>query len=159
MTFKAGDDFAVKLASLGDGFDAIAKQAIYEGAKIATDEVRKRINALPDDSFRYLPNGEKFNGIPKGQKKDLLNGLGLTDMGYDGSGLLYTKIGFGGYGSYKTKKYTKGIPNQLLARSVESGSSVRGKTPFVRPAMTAVKQQVVSKMNDVVSEKIKNIMK
>lgn len=159
LTFKAGDEWAIKLSRLATGTDVIAKKAVYAAADIVTDKIRENLEALPEDKFRYLPNGEKFSGIPKSQKKDLADSLGITPIEPDSQGNYNAKIGFDGYGSTPTKAYPNGVPNQLLARATESGSSVRAATPFVRPAVNATKKEAQAEMGRVVDEEIKKTMK
>ena len=57
-----------------------------------------------------------------------------------------------------TKQYPKGLPNQLLARAIESGSSVRQKKPFVRPAVTATKKQAIAEMEKIIDEEVEKSM-
>ncbi len=157
LTFKSGDEYAIKLSRLATKSDEIAKKAIYEAAEVVADKIKDNIEKLPEDSFRYLQKGEKFSGIPARQKKDLIDSFGITPMDKDSDGW-NVKIGFDGYGGSPTEKYPKGLPNQLLARAVESGSSVRQKTPFVRPAVNATRKLAVKKMNEVISKEVKKAM-
>lgn len=146
---------ADQLQRLSGKTEEVAKKAIYAGAKILTDKIRNNLENLPEDQFRYLQEGEKFEGVPKDQKKDLEESLGVTPIKKDKSGDWNAKIGFDGYGSIPTAKYPKGLPNNLLARSIESGSSVRKKTPFVRPAIRKMKKEVLAAMQTVVDEEIR----
>ena len=159
MTFKAGDEYALKLSRLAAGADEIAKKAIYAAADIVADEIGKNIDALPTESFRYLRDGDKFSGVPGQQKQDLKDSFGITPISLDGDGNWNAKIGFDGYGSTPTKAYPQGLPNQLLARAIESGSSVRQKTPFVRPAVNATKKQAQTEMARVIDEETAKTMK
>lgn len=131
-------------------------EAVQAGASIVADEVRKNLKAIPEETFRMLKQEEKFQGIPKGQKEDLERYLGITPVDVDRKGFINVKVGFQGYGSYPTKKYPKGIPIKLLARAVESGSSVRKKTPFVRPAAVTKKQEVVEAMQKEITDNMEN---
>ena len=156
MTFKAGDDYALKLSKLAAQAEEVAKKAIYAAANIVADKVASNLAALPTDKFRRLKDGEQFTGLPESQKKDLQASFGVTPIKQDEDGW-NAHIGFDGYGSKPTEKYPKGVPNQLLARAVESGSSVRQKTPFVRPAVNATKQDAIKAMNRVIDEELGKI--
>ncbi len=157
MTFKAGDEFALRLSRLATGSSAIAKKAIYVGAEIVADKIKANINALPEDKFRRLKADEKFKGVPSVQKEDLKNGFGITPMKRDEAGNWNARVGFDGYGKNTTAAYPSGLPNQLLARAVESGSSVRKKTPFVRPAVNETKAAVIEAMGRVIDEEIRSM--
>ena len=158
MTFKAGEEYAIKLSKLATGQEEIAKKAIYAAAGIVADRIKANLNALPEEKFRYLRDGEKFVGVPERQKKDLIDSFGITPITTDNKGNWNAKIGFDGYGSIPTKKYPNGLPNQLLARAIESGSSVRRKKPFVRPAVNATKKQAQAKMAEIIDKEIEKIM-
>lgn len=141
---NTSNEYALRLSRLGDESEAIAKKAIYEGAKVLADQISRGIDAIPN--------------IHSYQKADLKKGLGIASMEDDGTGRWDTKIGFNGYGSVPTKKYPKGLPNILLARSVESGTSFRPKTPFVRRAVTAKRKAALSAMEETVDKEIRKIM-
>jgi len=157
IEIRGFDELELQLSKLAD--PELAKDVVMAGAQPVADEIRKSIEALPEDKFRRLKKGEVFIGVPRQQKQDLLDSLGIAppDVDYDGN--TNTKIGFDGYGKIPTKKYPKGVPNQLLARAVESGSSVRKKTPFIRKAVNKSKKLAEAEMQKKLDEKIEIIMK
>lgn len=157
MEIRGFDELELRLSKLAD--PELAKDVVMAGAQPVADEIRKSIEALPEDKFRYLKKNEVFTGVPRRQKQDLLDSLGITPPDIDFNGNTNTKIGFDGYGKIPTKKYPKGVPNQLLARAVESGSSVRKKTPFIRKAVNKAKKLAEAEMQKKLDEKIEIIMK
>ena len=157
MEIRGFDKLELQLSKLGN--PEIAKEVVQAGAQPIADQIRKNLEGLPEDKFRYLKKNEVFTGIPKQQKQDLLNSLGITPPDIDFDGNTNIKIGFDGYGKIPTKKYPKGVPNQLLARAVESGSSVRKKTPFVRKAVNKAKKLAEAEMQKKLDEHIEIIMK
>lgn len=140
------------------GNNDILERAAQAGANPVADEIRKRLDALPSDAFRHLEDEDKFSGVPVGNHLDLLDSLGVTPPGRDKNGFVHVKVGWDGYGSHPTKAYPQGIPNQLLARAIESGSSVRQKIPFVRPAVKASQKQALEAMGRVIDEDTRKIM-
>lgn len=143
------------------GNSAILERAVQAGADPVADEIRNRLAKLPEDEFRFLDldAGEKFTGLPGGQKQDLLDSLGVTPPGRDKNGVVNVKVGFDGYGSYPTRAYPGGVPNALIARAAESGSSVRQKTPFVRPAVNATRKRAIEEMDKSIDGDLKKIFK
>lgn len=137
--------------------DEPIKKAVAAGAAVVADQIKANLEALPEEEFRKLGEGEIFRGLPAGQKKDLVDSFGLTPIEKDKRGFIHTKAGFDGYGSFPTNAYPQGVPNQLLARSAESGSSVRQKTPFVEPAVKETRKEAVETMNDVLEDEFKSI--
>jgi HK97 gp10 family phage protein len=146
MTINGPEKYMEQLSKLGKDSTKICSNALKVGAGIVADEIRNELESLTDEKFRKLQTGDSFVGTPKGTKKDLIDSFGITPVSTDRDGIINVKIGFDGYGSYPTKKYTKGVPNALVARAIESGSSVRQKTPFVRKAVNRSKKKSVEEM-------------
>ena len=161
ITFKNDSAYAAQLKKLEQFYasDAPLEKAVAAGAAVVADKIRSNLEALPEADFRRLQDGVAFHGVPKGQKKDLIDSFGLTPIGRDKNDFVHTKAGFDGYGSYPTNTYPQGIPNQLLARAVESGSSVREKTPFVEPAVKATRKEAVDVMGKIVDEQTESIFR
>ena len=159
VSFKGSQEYALRLRELEHtaAQGKLLEEAVKAGAKPVADEIRRRLDALPSDDFRKLEPGEKFTGLPVVNHLDLLDSFGLTPVDRDRRGFVHTKAGFDGYGTAPTKAYPKGIPNQLLARAVESGSSVREKTPFVRPAVNATRKEAEAEMDRVVRQELEKI--
>jgi len=157
MELKGFEEIELQLSKLAD--PQISKEIVMAGAQPVADETRKSLEALPEDKFRRLRNEEVFVGVPKQQKQDLLDSLGIAPPDIDRNGNTNTKVGFDGYGSFPTKKYPKGVPNPLLARAIESGSSVRKKTPFMRKAANRAKKTARTEMQKKLDEIVENIVK
>ena len=132
---KASQEYVMRLSRLaGADQREIAGQAIYEGADIVTDEVRRRLQSV-------------IKGPSTGA---LAASLGVAKMQETQDGY-NVKIGFDGYDS-------KGVPNVLKARVLESGSSKQQKRPFMRPAVAATQKKAIEKMGEVIDEEIARIM-
>lgn len=163
ITFKNQSDYFLRLQELEKHFakESTLEKAVHAGAAIVADQIRENLESLPEEQFRHLDTfwGDYFREAPTGQKKDLVEGFGLTPIERDKNGFVHTKAGFEGYGSYPTNTYPKGVPNALVARAIESGSSVRDKTPFVRPAVNATRKEAIKAMEEVIDEDLKEIFK
>lgn len=175
IAFKGYEQYGLRLEALGRHFfqDEPMEKAVRAGADLMCDEIRKEINGLPTEPYRYMmgasvPLSErshdeydirrKFENVPVRHKLALQEGLGITPIEHDSHGFVNAKIGFDGYSKDKTKKYPKGVPVQLLARSIESGSSVREKHPFVRPAVHRKRKEAIQAMEDELKRQIEGIM-
>ena len=134
MTFSAGDEFTLALSRLATGSEEVAKKAIYEGSKVVADKIKSNLEGVLS---------EEATG-------EMLASFGITPIERDSDGNWNTKLGFDGYDS-------KGVPNQLKARVLESGSSQQPKKPFVRPAVNATKRTAVEKMGQVINEEIQRL--
>lgn len=156
------DEYAKALANLWKDSEEICKRAVYAGADVVANAIRQNIQAIPiQEGDNGLPpvarDGEKLYGISRRQKADLLAGFGLSPMEESGDSI-NTKAGFDGYGSVKTKKYPKGVPNAMLMRSVESGTSFREKHPTVRPAVNKTRKQAQKIMEEEIDRQIRQRM-
>lgn len=155
MTFKAGDDYMLKLSQLAAGSEEIATKAIQEGAGILTTEIRKNLTAnLNDPESVSKDKTVLFKNYYNKTSGSLLEALGFTEVRRDRDGILNSKVGFG-----DPDYDPKGVPNLLKARVMESGSSTIRKRPFVRPAVLAKKKEAVETMNRVINEEIEKRMK
>lgn len=161
MTIKAGDEYMTKLSYAGTGVSAMSKKAIFEGAKIITDAIRAKIQNLPEEKFRFLKTGEKFSGVPKEHKQALLDGLGIMRISEDKNGDYMTRIGWEGYAGPTTAstKYPRGLPAALIARSINKGTIVRRKIPFVRQAINEEKGRATAAMDEVINRELEKLMK
>ena len=131
IEFKGIDEYADKLARLGEKSAGVCKYAVYEAAGIVADAIKYN---TPVDTG------------------DLRESLILTPF-KDEDGFIYTQVEFAGYDR-------KGVPNQLKANVLEHGRSSGkiGKHPFIRPAVNRVKQAAEFSIDNKLNEKINEIM-
>ena len=130
--FKGVDDYIAQLEDIYGDTDEIIGRAIYEGAAVVMNEVRRNIENLQTDE-RFGTTENPTMGPKAVQKYWLLRSVGISDMRQDGT-FWNVKIGFDGYNGIKTITWPNGQPNAMVARSVESGTSFMRKQPFIRPA-------------------------
>lgn len=133
--FTGIDLYINQMEKLNGHTVSVMKMGTYDGAAIIADEVRaglKRVIRHPDDSTG-----------------DLANSMYLARI-ENKNGYVYTEIGFAGYDS-------KGVPNILKARAMESGTSRQPKTPFIRKAFNAAKEKCMAAMQKTVDEEIKKL--
>ncbi len=158
LIIKGSTEYALKLSKLAEQSRPIAQKAIYRAAGMVTDEIRKNIKELPVRGANERGTGTKpTKGVTKKEKVGLLDGLGITKFG-DKDGYYNVKVGFDGYNEDKTKKYPNGKPNQMIAGSVESGTSWLQKTPFVEPAVKKTKKKAIEVIQQVIDEETKKVM-
>lgn len=139
----------------------IAGKATYQGAKVIADEVKKNLN-----NTATISNGKALQAWRKGvkailtesQKKNLVESFGVSPSQND-KGFINVKLGFDGYNDTVTKRWPKGQPNAMIARSLESGSSTFDKQPFFRPAVAAKKNEAIKAMQKVFDEETEKIMR
>lgn len=155
MDISGIEQFSSFMQSLEGNAEGIIKMGVYDGAGVVADEVRRAIQALPIDHGRATEE-RKLNGINELQRQGLLDGFGISGM-ENKDNFTHVKIGFSGYNSVKTRKFPNGQPNVLIARSIESGSSVIQKKPFVRPAINRVKARATQAVQNTITEEINKL--
>lgn len=158
IKFKGLEAYEKKLSRLSKEVEKIAGAAVYDGAGVVADEIRKNIQSLPIVKGYGTSSSPLPGGVTTAQKSGLLEGLGISPM-QDDNGFYNVKIGFDGYNRTKTKTYPQGQPNQLVARGLESGTSWKQKRPFVRPAVTRTRKQAEIRMANTLDKEIKKVMK
>lgn len=134
IEFKGLEAYQDVLMELAIKSDFIIKPAVYEGAAIVIDEIKKSLDRVTSDA----------------STGDLRDSIGLSKM-EDKNGYIYTKVGFEGYDR-------KGDPNIVKARVLESGRSKPKKRPFIRPAINRVRETCENTMAVVVSNQIKKLL-
>ena len=158
ISFKDGAEYMAKLEKLGrETREKVCGPAIYKAADLVTDEIRGQLQRVPSDET-WGTTSKPANGPSKIQKKGLYNSLGIAKI-RDDDGFLNVKVGFDGYNELTTKRWPKGQPNQMVARSVERGTSYMEGYAFVKKAMNTAKQPALAEMQKTADEEIEKIMK
>ena len=152
---KGMDEYLQKLGNLELTAPEAIGEAIYQGADIVADAIRTNIQNLPVDDRPGIK--DKITGLKSIQKKGLLVSFGISPSRND-NGYINVKAGFDGYNAIKTKKYPKGQPNAMIARTFESGNSFTKKIPFVAPAVRATKDAAELKMAQIIDAETSKIM-
>lgn len=153
--FERLDKYLMQLEKLSNTSEATVGHAIYEGAGIVAKACAKEIQALPVSNQYKKDN---VSTVTSFEKAGLIEGFGISHLQVDGE-YRNVKLGFAGYNSVHTKKYTTGQPNAMIARSINSGSSWRKKNPFMDRATRASKSACEEKMKEVIEDEIKKVMK
>lgn len=155
--FKGLKEYAEYLQRIGANSKEICGAGVYAMAEVVTDQIRANLDALPtvtESEALAAYRKKQKTGLTSAQKKGLQEGLGVSPMEND-NGYWNVKVGFDGYNKVKTRKYPNGQPNVMIARATESGSSVREKMPFVRPAVSTSQHSAIKIAKKVIDEEIK----
>ena len=159
--FRGLEEYAQMLQEIGANTQEICGAGVYAMAEVVTDKIRANLDALPTvDEAEALAayREQRKTSLTSAQKKGLQASLGISKIEND-NGYWNVKVGFDGYNKVKTRKYPNGQPNALIARATESGSSVREKTPFVRPAVSASQKKALEAAKIKIDQRIFAIKK
>lgn len=161
LSFKGVDELITKLDKLANKTESVMKAALYEGAKVAADEIKASLSNIPvEETSRgfspFIPanSSRRLKGVTSRQKADIISNFGVSKHRPDGDGVS-TRIGFHGYTVNGNE--TKRVAVAVIVRSVESGTTFREKTPFFRAAVRRAKPRAEAAMKKKVEEIINNV--
>ena len=158
ITFKNGDEYIAKINKLSREFrESVAGPAIYEAAGMVADAVDAKLAAVPTDE-RWGMAGAVKAGPREAEARSVYNALGIAKM-QDDNGFINVKIGFDGYSPLKSLRWPNGQPNQMLARSIERGTSFMAANPFVKPAVASTRGAALKAIKNIMDNEISKIMK
>lgn len=156
--FRVGSDigeYIDNLEKLSKASEKTIGAAIYAGAKIVTDKIRSELEKIPvESSTEAAKAGRMMTGLTSAQKGGLLKGLGISYM-QERDGAYDVKVGFDGYNTTYTKRWPKGQPNAMIARSMETGTSFRAKNPVISNATRAVKSKAERAMAQAFDDEVR----
>lgn len=148
---------------LGAHSKGLARGSLGAAAGVTADEYRRAIESIPTEApgkngaSRWATPEHPLVGITPAEKQDLLNAIGIATF-QDAGSEVNTSISVTGYGSIPTKRWPQGVPNAVLLRSVESGTTFRRKTPVVRRAKTAAARKATEAAQKKLDELAKKLI-
>lgn len=145
------DKFFSQMEKLGDDVDGVCKMAVYNGAKVVADEVKRGIGTIP--VYEKAGRNKRYQGATAVEKAGLLESMGISTMRKEDSAWNVT-IGFDGYNSDKTAMHPKGKANAMVARAINSGTSWLTKYPFVTRAYAASKGAAEAAMAETIEQEV-----
>lgn len=147
--FSNLETWTIKIEKCTKNSDKILGNAIYDGAKIVADACKDALWTLPVDDTPYRLDMRK--GIRANERIDLIDSMGIAKLQNDND-YLNVKVGFDGYNRYDTA-------NQVIARSIESGTSFLPKFGVLRKATKNSKKACEAAMQARLDQELNNIMK
>lgn len=157
VEMKGLDEYTRAISRLEQGAkDKIIGPMVYEGASVAANEIRAQMEAIPTDESWGTPWDLKA-GPSKFEKEAIIRALGISHM-RDDDGFRNVKIGFDGYDPIRTKRWPKGRPIAMLARSVNKGTSFMVAHPFMKTATRRCRKRVISAMQKKFAEEAFKMM-
>lgn len=153
ISFEGLDDLITLCEITYRQTEKIVGRSIYPGAGVMVKEAERATANIITDATH---TDKMRRGPTEKQKQGLIESLGIARIKHDQWGW-NVKIGYDGYNSIVTKKYKKGQPNIMIARSVESGTSFMYPQYFMRRAVQRAQQQVEGTIEAQFYEEVKAI--
>lgn len=151
LKIKGLEDTLKELERLNKNTPTMLEDTVNAGVQIATNEMRKQINMLktseekPKKGQKRYPTKKEVDGLKES--------LGFTPVRWNDT-LLDANAGFDGYNNQKTKRYPNGHANQMIANSINAGTSFMQAQPFIRKAANAAKTTAIAEMQKKLNEEI-----
>ena len=142
ITFSGLDAYAEELSKIREKLPKLVDAALYEGAKVVADATQKEIEGLSE--------------LTPEARQGLKEGLGVAHFWREG-GATVTKIGFEGYNSKRTKRWPRGQPNAMIARSLIRGTSWMRANRFTARAAKKARIQSIEAMQQRLDKDIKKL--
>ena len=172
-------EYTDKLSKLnGDKITGIMKMGLYDGAAVGTQKYKSALrniniahNALektrvsqigidqyikdyPYLKYLHADESDKISGVPEYQVSSLVDSVALEKM-TETKNSVYNFVNVNGYDGVPTKKYPRGVPNRLILRAIEHGTSFRNATNIVDHAKKEMANQVRNVMRKTIVEEVK----
>lgn len=152
MKTEGLDELGEMLRRLGEKAEGAASQALYEGAGIMADEIKKGAESIKTAPFKYAGPGESRKPSPE-EKAVVLSakGMGISRFKKTGDGV-ETSVGYARAGYAELAGKTVPIP--LIANAINSGTSFMEKQPFVRKAVSTGGKRAEAAMKQKIEERL-----
>ena len=144
------------LEKLGDSAQAVASKALYEGAGIMADSIRKGADTIRTAEFHYASNGD--TRLPSPEEKEIVQAAAAGIAKFNKNGTeVDTSVGFrnAGYAELNGKM----VPIPKIVNAINSGTSFMNKQPFVRKAASSATPKALEAMRKRIEEEFDAIGK
>ena len=137
--YQLPESFMQKLLQLGNKTDEIVGKVLTAGGEVVAKKIKSNLQAVIGKDIK---EESRSTG-------ELLSALGVSNPKLDKNGNLNVKIGF-------SEPRSDGKNNAMIANTIEYGKSGQPPKPFLKPAKSASKNEVIAVMeaafNDEVSK-------
>lgn len=144
------------LSRMEEQAPAVAAKALYDGAGIMAEEIRKGTATIKTAPFRYAGRGE--TRLPSPEEKEIVAAAAAGIAKFNKNGTeVDTSVGFrnSGYAELKGKM----VPIPKIVNAINSGTSFMNKQPFVRKAANAASPKALDAMRKRIEEEFEAIGK
>lgn len=143
------------LTQMEDRAPAVAAKALYDGAGVMADEIKKSTGTIRTAPFKYARTGTR---LPSPEEKAIVEAADAGIAKFNQSGTeVDTSVGFrnAGYAELAGKM----VPIPKIVNAINSGTSFMKKQPFVRRAARAAEPKAVKAMQQKIEEEFDAIGK
>ena len=144
------EEISTMLEKMEQQAPTAAAKALYEGAGVMAEELKKSAATIKTATFKYAREGE--TRLPSPQEKAVIlsaHGIGIARFRKDGVEV-DTSVGYAGSGY--AEMAGKEVPIPRVANAINSGTSFMQKQPFVRQAIRSGGNKAMKAMKDSIEK-------
>ena len=146
------------LSKLEERAPAVAAKALYEGAGIMADEVRKGADSIQTAPFKWASSTAGATRLPSPEEKEIVQKASAGIAKFDKNGSeVNTSVGYSNAGYTYIAGKKKPIP--LIANAINSGTSFMKKQPFFRKAVSQNQSKVEKAIENGITKRIEQMSK
>ena len=142
------------LGKMEDEAPKVAARALYEGAGIMADEIRKGADTIK--TGQGSDRSEARYATPEEKEIVLKAAAGIAKFNKNGTEV-DTSVGFRNAGYAQLNGKT--VPVPLIVNSINSGTSFMHKQPFIRKAANKAAPKAMQAMRDSIEESFEKMKK
>lgn len=146
------------LSKMDEKAPGVASKALYEGAGIMADEIKKSAATIRTASFKWASSRKGQTRLPSPEEKEIVMqaDAGIAKFNKNGTEV-DTSVGFRNAGYTQLKGKTVPIPK--IVNSINSGTSFMNKQPFVRKAASSGGKKAIAAMKEVIETEFEAMTK
>lgn len=152
------EELSEMLTAMEERAPAVASKALYEGAGIMADEIRKGAASIRTAPFKWASSSRGETRLPSPEELEIVQeaAAGIAKFNKNGTEV-DTSVGFRNAGYAKLKGKTVPIPK--IVNAINSGTSFMKKQPFVRKAASQATPKALKAMRDCIEAEFAEIQK
>lgn len=133
----------------------VAAMALYDGAGLMADEIRKGVESIQTAPFKYVKDGTR---LPSPEEKEIVRqaAAGIAKFNKNGTEV-DTSVGFQNAGYADLNGTEKPIP--VIVNAINSGTSFMKKQPFIRQAARTAAPKAIKKMSESINSAFDQYLK
>lgn len=150
------DDLIKQFDAVATHSGAIASKALYAGAGLMADKLRKSLDNIQTEESRK----HKTRMLLPYEKEALQRGLSINKFTQDKArDFTETAVTFHGRTNHRTAKYPDGVPTILIARSINAGTTFRRKNRWFQNVVSRNRKEAEKTMVTTAELEMKKYIK
>ena len=156
VSIEKSEAISELLEQMDEQAPKVAAEALYEGAGIMAEEIRKGAEEIKTAPFRYAGNGN--TRLPSPEEKEIVTAAATGIAKFDKNGAeVNTSVGYRNAGYAQLNGKTRPIP--VIVNAINSGTSFMQKQPFVRKAANSGGKKSIEAMKKVIETEFEAMIK